>query len=186
MLLSGIVFMSSVSGVAAFAASSQRPLPAVKQATSQQEREAFRQLQEDHRNAVQQRNGNASPRNYAAPRQQPSRATQSPRSTSGTAPRELQNRLARREGENHETWYSRIDPTIMNIPGETYRAWKATLSNEDRNAYDAITRRRNQENRDLANQVLPGMIESMVEDAFTPEPNYYCLNYRNHPWCNIQ
>lgn len=60
----------------------------------------------------------------------------------------LQRILNKRSNETHEQWYARIDPIIQYTPGEEYRAWKATLSPNDKVAYDALVRKENVEKRE--------------------------------------
>lgn len=79
---------------------------------------------------------------------------------------ELHQRLARRNNESHEAWYDRIRPMINVMPGPDYRVWKATLSLEDREAYDAITKQRNYEAAEFMNQVTPLILEGVLQDNY--------------------
>lgn len=76
----------------------------------------------------------------------------------------LYQRLAKRNDESHEVWYDRIDPMISVMPGADYRAWKATLLPEDSEAYDAITRQRNYEASEQLNQMIPLIIEGVLQE----------------------
>jgi hypothetical protein len=67
--------------------------------------------------------------------------------------------LNKRANETHEQWYKRTTPIIMNTPGAEYRAWKATLSVQDRKAYDAITRQNNRAAADRFDKILPAIIQ---------------------------
>jgi len=71
---------------------------------------------------------------------------------------DLYQELAKRSDETHEEWWDRVEPIILYMPGEDYRAWKATLSDEDREAYDAVTRQRNYERTQQAEELLPLLI----------------------------
>lgn len=77
---------------------------------------------------------------------------------------DLYQRLARRSGEDHEAWYDRINPLIQHVPGADYRAWKATLSPEDREAYDAIVRQRNYEAAETMNQLTPLIFQGVLQE----------------------
>jgi hypothetical protein len=77
---------------------------------------------------------------------------------------DLYQRLARRSGESHEKWYDRTRPIINTMPGANYRAWKATLSIEDREAFDAITKQKNYEAREMMNRVTPLIFNSVLEE----------------------
>jgi hypothetical protein len=77
---------------------------------------------------------------------------------------DLYQRLARRGNESHEKWYDRITPIINTMPGPNYRAWKATLSPEDRDAYNAITKQRNYEAAEIMNQMTPRIIEGVLQE----------------------
>ncbi|ARV61330.1 hypothetical protein BZZ01_24345 [Nostocales cyanobacterium HT-58-2] len=72
--------------------------------------------------------------------------------------------LNKRGNETHEQWYERIDPIIMRTPKAEYQAWKATLSAQDRKAYDAITKRKNREAANRFNDVLPAIIEDALSN----------------------
>lgn len=87
---------------------------------------------------------------------------------------DLYQRLARGSGENHEAWYDRINPIIQHVPGADYRAWKATLSSEDREAYDAIVRQRNYEAAEIMNQVTPLILEGVLQDNSRQGQTEYC------------
>ncbi len=77
---------------------------------------------------------------------------------------DLYQRLAKRSGESHEKWYDRIQPIINTMRGPNYRAWKATLSPEDTEAYDAITKQRNYEAREIMNQMIPRIWEGVLQE----------------------
>lgn len=77
---------------------------------------------------------------------------------------DLHQRLARRSGEAHEAWYDRINPLIQHVPGADYRAWKATLSAEDNDAYDAIVRQRNYEAAEIMNRATPLIWEGVLQE----------------------
>ncbi|MBD2311205.1 hypothetical protein H6G20_05975 [Desertifilum sp. FACHB-1129] len=96
---------------------------------------------------------------HSAPRirQQPS-----PQASPQAVSEDLHQTLSRRSHETHEEWYSRIDPLILRMPGKQYRAWKATLPTEDKEAFDAITRQRNHEAREQFNRMLPLAIEEAL------------------------
>lgn len=81
-----------------------------------------------------------------------------------TENQDLYQRLARRSGEGHKAWYDRIDPIIQRVPGADYRAWKATLSSEDRKAYDVIVRQRNYEAAEIMNQVTPLIFKGVLQE----------------------
>jgi hypothetical protein len=83
----------------------------------------------------------------------------------------LYQELAKRSNETHEEWWDRVEPTILYMPGEDYRAWKATLSDEDREAYDAVTRQRNYERTQQAEELLPILIEEALRDDRPARPN---------------
>lgn len=87
---------------------------------------------------------------------------------------DLYQRLARRNGEGYEAWYDRINPIIQHVPGADYRAWKATLSSEDREAYDAIVRQRNYEAAEIMNQVTPLILEGVFQDNSRQGQPEYC------------
>ncbi|MGP1383502.1 MAG: hypothetical protein ACTS2F_08065 [Thainema sp.] len=89
---------------------------------------------------------------------------QQPSSNAASQPvdEDLYQMLSRRSDEAHEEWYSRIDPIILHMPGTQYRAWKRTLSNEDREAFDTITRQRNYEAREQINQAVPMVIQEAL------------------------
>lgn len=78
---------------------------------------------------------------------------------------DLYQRLAKRSDESHGKWYDRIQPIINTMPGPKYRAWKATLSPEDRKAYDAITIKRNYEAEEIMNQMTPSILRSVLQDG---------------------
>jgi hypothetical protein len=84
---------------------------------------------------------------------------------------DLYQELAKRSDETHEEWWDRVEPTILYMPGEDYRAWKATLSDEDREAYDAVTRQRNYERTQQAEELLPLLIEEALRDDRPARPN---------------
>lgn len=67
--------------------------------------------------------------------------------------------LKKRGNETYEQWYKRINPIIMRMPGTEYRAWKATLSVQDKQAYDAIVRRKNHEAADRLDTIIPTILQ---------------------------
>lgn len=81
-------------------------------------------------------------------------------------------KLARKSDESHEKWYDRITPIINTMPGPNYRAWKATLSPEDREAYDAIVKRRNYEAAEIMNQMTPLILESVLQEDSRSQSEY--------------
>ncbi len=82
---------------------------------------------------------------------------------------DLYQELAKRSDETHEEWWDRVEPIILHMPGEDYRAWKATLSDEDREAYDAVTRQRNYERTQQFEELAPLIFEDILQPE-RPEP----------------
>jgi hypothetical protein len=83
----------------------------------------------------------------------------------------LHQELSKRNNETHEEWYSRIDPTINKVSGVDYRAWKATLSEENRSKYDAITKRRNYEASEALNKLAPLIFQEVLRDNAPKRPS---------------
>lgn len=77
---------------------------------------------------------------------------------------DLYQRLARRSDESYEKWYDRINPIINTMRGQNYRAWKATLLPEDREAFDAITKQKNYEAAEIMNQITPLIWEGVLQE----------------------
>jgi hypothetical protein len=86
----------------------------------------------------------------------------------------LQRILNKRNNETHEQWYLRIDPVISRTPGEEYRAWKATLSSADNQAYDVLVRKENEFKRQQmqeASGAVQDMIKRDLSCRWVPNPN---------------
>lgn len=86
----------------------------------------------------------------------------------GYSIKKVHNSLRRRNFESHEAWYRRIDPIIVSgkyMTPTDYRAWRRTLSQEDNNAYDVITKRNNRRNLDSAQRALPHVIKGVIKDS---------------------
>lgn len=102
----------------------------------------------------------------AAPRTE---SVEAPTDKAGSG--DLYPELAKRSNETHEEWWDRVEPTILYMPGEDYRAWKATLSDEDREAYDAVTRQRNYERTQQFEDLAPLIIEDVLRGNETERHN---------------
>jgi hypothetical protein len=76
----------------------------------------------------------------------------------------LQRILNKRSNETHEQWYARINPVTSRTPGEEYRAWKATLSSADNQAYDALVRKENEQKREQMQQASEGLWNMIKRD----------------------
>lgn len=74
----------------------------------------------------------------------------------------LQRILNKRSNETHEQWYLRIDPVISHTPGEEYRAWKATLSSADNQAYNALVQKENEFRRQQMEETS-GVVSDMIK-----------------------
>jgi hypothetical protein len=104
---------------------------------------------------------------------------QSTVTTEGTASgtksgnRLLQRILNKRSDETHEQWYARIDPVTYQTPGEEYRAWKATLSLADNQAYDALVQKENQERREQFSNTMSDMIRYELSCRWVEKPGGY-------------
>ncbi|MEA5514029.1 hypothetical protein [Nodularia sp. UHCC 0506] len=86
----------------------------------------------------------------------------------------LQRILNKRSNETHEQWYLRIDPVISRTPGEEYRAWKATLSSADNQAYDLLVRKENEFKRqqmEEASGAVRDMIRRDLSCRWVSNPN---------------
>lgn len=98
--------------------------------------------------------------------------------------KDLYQGLAKKDDESYEVWYDRIDLTTYFTSGEEYRAWRATLSPEDNEAYDAITRQRNYEAREQFDQMIPLIIEGVLQEDEDARQRGREFNCQEYGYCN--
>jgi hypothetical protein len=80
---------------------------------------------------------------------------------------EVYRTLQKRKGESHELWYGRIELLIVSGKHMTpydYRNWRKTLSEEDNQAYDRITRDANRERQGQFDKMLPEILQDAIKN----------------------
>jgi hypothetical protein len=78
--------------------------------------------------------------------------------------------LNKRSHETHEQWHARIDPLVFATPLEEYKAWRATLSSADKQAYDTLAQNQRQKQSEEAGAILRDSIRRDLSCRWVPDP----------------